>query len=107
MLADPGPLFEQWVGIELWKRLQYLGRGALTYWRTKHGAEIDFIVQLGKRIIPVEVRWTENPTLGDARHLRAFLADAPRGAKTGYVVCRCERPRQLAPNIVALPWWAI
>ena len=29
--ADPGPLFEQWVGIELWKRLHYLGTGELYY----------------------------------------------------------------------------
>ena len=33
--ANPGPLFEQWVGIELWKRLQYLGGGKLHYLRSK------------------------------------------------------------------------
>ena len=35
--ANPGPVFEQWVGIELWKRLQYLGTGKLHYLRTKAG----------------------------------------------------------------------
>ena len=30
-LSDPGPLFEQWAGIELWKRLKYLGAGRLHY----------------------------------------------------------------------------
>ena len=29
--ANPGPIFEQWVGIELWKRVQYLGAGTLRY----------------------------------------------------------------------------
>ena len=42
---QPGPLFEQWVGIELWKRLQYLGTGRLYYLRTKDGAEVDFILE--------------------------------------------------------------
>jgi predicted AAA+ superfamily ATPase len=27
--ADPGRLFEQWVGIEIWKRLQYRGEGQI------------------------------------------------------------------------------
>ena len=36
--SNPGPIFEQWVGIELWKRLQYLGTGSLHYFRTKDGA---------------------------------------------------------------------
>lgn len=33
--GNPGPLLEQWVGIEPWKRLQYLGDGQLSYLRTR------------------------------------------------------------------------
>ena len=40
VLADPEPLVEQWVGIEIWKRFQYRGEGALSYYRTKAGAEV-------------------------------------------------------------------
>ena len=43
--SNPGPLFEQWVGLELWRRLQYLGHGELSYLRTRDGAEVDFIVE--------------------------------------------------------------
>jgi predicted AAA+ superfamily ATPase len=60
--ANPGPIFEQWVGIELWKRLQYLGGGKLHYLRTKAGAEVDFIIARRGRLIPIEVKWTEHPT---------------------------------------------
>jgi predicted AAA+ superfamily ATPase len=105
VLANPGPLFEQWVGIELWKRLQYLGRGRLHYLRTKGGAEIDFIVDLDKRLLPIEAKWTDSPTLDDARHLRAFLDEQPRNAPRGWVVCRCDRPLQLDARITAIPWW--
>ena len=107
VLADPGPLFEQWVGIELWKRLQYLGRGTLSYLRTKAGAEVDFVVTLGKRVVPIEVKWTVSPSAHDARQLRAFLAEQPGRAREGYLVCRCNRPRRLVDGVTALPWWCL
>jgi hypothetical protein len=107
VLADPGPLLEQWVGIELWKRLGYLGEGRLSYWRTKDGAEVDWIIETKAGAVPVEVKWTDNPTLSDARHLRSFLDDKGARAKHGYIVCRCPRPMRLAPNVTALPWWRI
>lgn len=104
VLANPGPIFEQWVGLELWKRLQYLGKGQLYYMRTKDGAEIDFILEHQGQIIPIEVKWTENPTAADARHLRTFITEQKGKAKHGYVVCRCDRPMQLTENITAIPW---
>ncbi len=102
--GNPGPIFEQWVGIELWKRLKYLGAGTLHYLRTKAGAEVDFIVARSKRLIPIEVKWTENPSLHDIRHLLAFLAEHPKQAKHGYVVCRCRHPLRLHDRVTALPW---
>ncbi|MGH9316090.1 MAG: ATP-binding protein, partial [Thermoanaerobaculia bacterium] len=83
--ANPGPMFEQWVGIELWKRLNYLGAGTLRYLRTKAGAEVDFIVARGNRLVPIEVKWTENPSPQDARHLLTFLAEHPKPAPHAYV----------------------
>jgi len=105
--ANPGPLFEQWVGIELWQRLQYLGAGKLYHQRSRDGAEVDFIVEHGGRLTPVEVKWTENPTLHDARHLLPFLAENQPAAEHGYVICRCPRPLQLHDKITALPWFCL
>jgi len=39
---------------------------------------VDFIVARGNRLIPIEVKWTEHPTRGDARHLLAFLDEYSR-----------------------------
>jgi predicted AAA+ superfamily ATPase len=103
--ADPGPLFEQWVGIELWKRLQYLGSGALTYQRTRNGAEIDFIIRTSTSLIPVEVKWTEHPSIGDARHLITFLREHPKQAKHALIVCRCPHPLRLHDQVTAIPWY--
>ena len=105
--AHPGPLLEQWVGIELWKRLQYLGDGTLYYQRTRDGAEVDFIVERAGILTPIEVKWSESPSLSDARHLLTFMGEHPRQARHGYVICRCPRPLQLHDKITALPWYCL
>ena len=104
VLADPGRALEQWVGIELWKRLGYLGRGRLHHLRTKDGAEVDYIVELDRRFIPIEVKWTGHPDRDDARHVIPFLEEQGRAAPMGYVICRCPRPEQLHERVIALPW---
>lgn len=105
--ANPRPVFEQWVGIELWKRLKYLGVGKLQYLRTKAGAEVDFIIERAGRFTPVEVKWTDNPSLSDARHLLTFLGEHPKQAKHGYIICRCKAPLRLHDKVTALPWFCL
>jgi predicted AAA+ superfamily ATPase len=105
--ANPGPVFEQWVGIELWKRLKYLGADKLHYLRTKGGAEVDFIIERAGRFTPVEVKWTDNPSLSDARHLLTFLGEHPKRTNHGYIICRCRAPLQLHDKITALPWFCL
>jgi predicted AAA+ superfamily ATPase len=105
--VNPGGFFEQWVGIELWKRLQYLGEGKLYHLRTKDGAEVDFIIERGGTLTPIEVKWSDKPTVQDARQLLTFLGEHARQAKQGYIVCRCSRPAQLHEKITALPWFCL
>jgi len=105
--VNPGAFFEQWVGIELWKRLQYLGSGRLHYQRSRDGAEVDFIIEQGRSLIPIEVKWTEKPSLTDARHLLKFMEENPAGAKRGFIICRCPRPMEIREKITALPWFCL
>lgn len=107
LAANPGPLFEQWVGIELYKRLSYQKDGTLTYYRTSGGTEVDFIVEKSGNLYPIEVKWTENPSSKDARHLESFLADHRTTANHGYIVCRCPYPTRISDTITAIPWWAL
>jgi predicted AAA+ superfamily ATPase len=104
---NPGPVFEQWVGIELWKRLQYLDQGKLYHQRSRDGAEVDFIIEQEGRLTPIEVKWTKNPTLQDARHLIPFLLEKKKEARHGYVICQCPRPLRLNDQITALPWFCL
>jgi predicted AAA+ superfamily ATPase len=103
-LADPGRYFEQWVGLELWRRLQYRGQGTLYHQRTKDGAEVDFIIDYENGLTPIEVKWTEHPSLKDARHLLTFMDEHLRQARHSYIICRCPRPLQLEERVTALPW---
>jgi len=102
--VNPGSLLEQWVAQELWKRLQYLGRGGLYHYRTRGGAEIGFIVELDGQYVPVEVKWTEHPVAGDAREVAKFMAEFPSKVRSGFVICRCREPLQLADGITAIPY---
>ena len=82
-------------------------RGRLFHYRSKAGAEIDFIVEIDDRFIPIEVKWTEHPRETDARHIIEFMRHLPDKARHGFVVCRCERPMQIHENILAIPYWAM
>ncbi len=105
--VNPGSFFKQWVGIEIWKRLQYLGTGRLYYQRTRDGAEVDFIVAHENRLMPIEVKWTAHPSLSDARHLLTFLSENSEKADRGYIICRCDRPMELDEKVLAVPWFCI
>jgi len=101
---DPGHFFEQWVGMELFRKLSYAGEGRLSHYRTRGGAEIDFILERDEEWIPIEAKWTQSPSLKDARHLRTFIDDSKGRARRAYIVCRCSRPQQLDEHITAIPW---
>jgi uncharacterized protein len=107
VLANPGPLFEQWVGIELWKRLQYLRTGTLHYQRSKDGFEIDYIIEQEGNLTPVEVKWTSHPSPGDAKHLVKFLNENTDKATRGYIICRADRPMAISDKVTALPWFCL
>jgi predicted AAA+ superfamily ATPase len=99
-----GSLFEQWVGLELLHMLRlYPERSQLMFWRDADGVEVDWIVERHNEYIPIEVKWTENPHPGDAKHIKTFLHEYPN-AKNGYVVSRANRKQKLADRIFAIPW---
>ena len=103
--TEMGLLLENWVGQELAARCRYSGRAyRLSYWRTVHGAEVDYVLETPQETIPIEVKATEAPTAADASHLRSFLETYPDRARRGFVVCRCRTPRRLTDEVEAIPW---
>ena len=50
-----------------------LGLAKLNFWRTKDKAEVDFVLQRGKDIIPVEVKYKSLKKVEIPRSLRSFI----------------------------------
>lgn len=48
--------------------------GKINYWRTKDGAEVDFVVNFEKKIIPVEVKYVDLVKPEIPKPLRGFIA---------------------------------
>ena len=52
--------------------------------------------------MPIEVKWSENPSLADTTHLRKFIQEYQ--SEMAYVVCRTPKPYKISAGIIALPW---
>ena len=78
--TDLGPLWEHLVLNEL---NAHVGRGAIRYWRTKHGSEVDFVlVRPGRAPVAVECCWSAEEF--QPAEMRSFRGAYPGGAS--YVV---------------------
>ena len=65
------------------------------FYRTRAGAEVDLVLKLERRLLPVEIKLGISPP--DTRGLRACMADL--GAKHGYVVNAGEGSVAIAPRV--------
>ena len=73
---DLGPLWEHLVLNELHA---HLGSGAIRYWRSKHGNEVDFVLaRRGEPPVAIECQWSADAF--EAASLRAFRGRYPKGA---------------------------
>ncbi len=55
---DLGFVFQNLVFLVLREKVR-TANGKIHFWRTKSGAEIDFVIDLGRKVIPVEVKYSE------------------------------------------------
>lgn len=98
-----GELFEQWIGLELINRMQYLNKPTrLRFWRDPDGPEVDWVIDQGSRLVPLEVKWTDHPQAKHVKHLHVFMEEY--GQKAGYIVCTAPRPIRISKNVTAISW---
>jgi predicted AAA+ superfamily ATPase len=84
-----------------------LDRPELGYWRTVAGEEVDFVIEAGGRLLPVEIKASARPRLADAANLRAFRAEYGRKARAGLLLHTGSSLEWLAPDVLAAPWWRV
>ena len=106
--AQKGILFENAIMLEIIRRTRALNKNyKINYWRTQAGAEVDCIIDMGDKVIPIEIKASKSISLGKLKGLKIFLSDYKDIAKQGYVITMGERKEKLADNITAIPWFCL
>lgn len=82
-------------------------RAELSHWRTTTGDEVDFVVDAGGKLLPIEVKATSRPRLADAKHLRAFRAEYGSESRAGLLLHTGSTMEWLAADVLAAPWWMV
>jgi len=70
--SEMGFVFQNFIFNILKERLQF-APAEIHFWRTKDKAEVDFVVEIGRDLVPIEVKYKElkGPVIG--RALRSFI----------------------------------
>ncbi|MDA3951010.1 MAG: AAA family ATPase [Spirochaeta sp.] len=97
--TDFGEYFAHIIFLELRAWIDYRSpRTALSYWRSRSGYEVDFLVD---ERIAIEVKSATTVHARHTRGIKALLEE--RSISRGIVVCREDRPRRV-DGIDILPW---
>jgi hypothetical protein len=81
-------------------------RPNVLYWRTAGGAEVDFVIELPDRLLPMEVKASRRVSHGDVRHLLTFLDDYPT-APAGLLLYGGDEVFWLDRRVLAAPWYRV
>ncbi len=107
--AEPaGPHLENLVLLDLiaWREAR-MERAEILYWRTAVGEEVDFVIEAGQSLLPIEVKATSRPHLGDASGLRAFRREYPKTSRHGLLLHAGTQLEWLGEAALAAPWWMV
>ncbi|MDP2897085.1 MAG: ATP-binding protein [bacterium] len=99
-----GAIMETAVLSEVFATLTHKGLEPQVYfWRTSAGAEVDFIVDSERKLIPIEVKLSATVRQDMASGIKEFQRDLGDRAAPGYVVHPGNVRLPLGPNVTALP----
>lgn len=83
------------------------GRPQVLFWRTTEGEEVDFVIESGDRLLPIEVKATRSPRPPDVKHLRTFLQQYPDRCPGGLLLHDGGDISWLSEGILSAPWWRV
>ena len=88
-----GAILETAVLGEILKAIVHRGQQPEVYfWRTSAGSEVDFVVDTGRELVPIEVKLSATPRPAMAEGILRFRRDIGRRAAAGYVSASRRRP---------------
>lgn len=84
-----------------------LDRPEVLYWRTATGEEVDFVIEAGRTLMPIEVKAAARPRVADAKHVLSFRQEYGKRCRAGLVLHTGDAVEWLAPGVLAAPWWKV
>jgi predicted AAA+ superfamily ATPase len=73
------------------------------YWRTVSGHEVDFVIELGRKLVAVEVKSSSNVKYSDAANIKLFMKEYPQ-TKGAVIVYTGREIKRIGENIYCVPW---
>ena len=99
-----GAIFENLVVSDLYKIYTHRGEEpALYYWRTAARAEVDVVIDVQGKLIPLEIKLSATPRLEMAQELHRFRRDFQEKAGPGYVIHPGTMSLPLGPGVQSYP----
>lgn len=100
-----GPIMETVVLSEIVKTLTHRGIEPQVYfWRTSAGTEVDIVVEVSGKLVPIEVKLSATPRPAMASSIKTFRADFGDTALPGYVVHPGDIRLPLGSDVTACPF---
>ena len=100
-----GAIMETAVLSEILRTLTHRGLEPNVYfWRTAAGTEVDFVVDTGTGIVPIEVKLSATPNARMASSIVRLQTDLPGVVQPGFVVHPGDVRLPIRPGVTALPF---
>jgi predicted AAA+ superfamily ATPase len=103
--GQAGPLVETWVASELLKLMPVSDhRLQLYFWRTQSGREVDFIIECGREVVAVEVKWSQRISESDLSNLKNCEEELKDKLRFSVILYSGTEIVSFSPRIMAIPY---
>ena len=102
-----GGIFESLIYLHLKTLCQLIvPKPRIYYWRATTGREVDFVIEWGKKLLAIEVKYSQKVQYADIKNLRLFLDEYPETIM-GIVLYNGNELLRLNDKIIAMPWFLL
>lgn len=101
-----GNIFETFIISELYKRVYHTGeKPSFYFWRDKTGNEIDLIVDIGSKLLPIEIKASKTYSPELKTNIFSWLNLKNNTSEKGFVIYRGEEVIGKRSAVSVIPWW--
>jgi predicted AAA+ superfamily ATPase len=102
--GNAGPMVETWVASELMKLIAICDHPLqLYFWRTQSGSEVDFLIERGKELVALEVKWAARINESDIANLKQCAEDLKERLRLSVILYTGTEVVPFGPQIIAVP----